>query len=361
MAQVETEQRHAAQAIHDALGVRLFKHPPEGFDPLQRREAAPQEQLVPASPVLIEQQHRLAVGAGPGPQAGGLDLHQRHQAVHLRLGGDQFRQDAAEAERVFAQCRTHPVVAGGGGVALVEDEIDHLEHRGQPWGEVAAPGNLEGNVRFGEGALGPHDALGDGRHRDEEGARDLFGGQAAEQAQREGDPGLGGEHRVASGEHEAQQIVADGIVDGRVEHRDRLLLSHRQLVAELGVFAVEQLVASQQVDRPMLGGGHEPGARVVRHARLRPPLERDDQRVLGQVFGEPDVAHHACQAGDEPGGFDPPDRLDGTMGVGGHGARKLICRTSHSPSHPGQYCVCRRMKARVASTAFCRDAHSSTA
>jgi hypothetical protein len=35
MAQVETEQRHAAQAIHDALGVRLFKHPPEGFDPLR--------------------------------------------------------------------------------------------------------------------------------------------------------------------------------------------------------------------------------------------------------------------------------------------------------------------------------------
>jgi hypothetical protein len=38
MAQVETEQRHAAQAIHDALGVRLFKHPPEGFDPLQAED-----------------------------------------------------------------------------------------------------------------------------------------------------------------------------------------------------------------------------------------------------------------------------------------------------------------------------------
>jgi hypothetical protein len=38
MAQVETEQRHAAQAIHDALGVRLFKHPPEGFDPLRAED-----------------------------------------------------------------------------------------------------------------------------------------------------------------------------------------------------------------------------------------------------------------------------------------------------------------------------------
>ena len=34
MAQIETEQQHAAQAIHDALGVRLFKVALEGFDPL---------------------------------------------------------------------------------------------------------------------------------------------------------------------------------------------------------------------------------------------------------------------------------------------------------------------------------------
>jgi hypothetical protein len=38
MAQIETEQHHAAQAIHDALGVRLFKKPPEGFDPLHAED-----------------------------------------------------------------------------------------------------------------------------------------------------------------------------------------------------------------------------------------------------------------------------------------------------------------------------------
>ena len=35
---VEIQQRHAAQAIHDALGVRLFKKAPEGFDPLQAED-----------------------------------------------------------------------------------------------------------------------------------------------------------------------------------------------------------------------------------------------------------------------------------------------------------------------------------
>jgi Peptidase A4 family len=66
MAQIETEQRHAAQAIHDALGVRLFKKPPENFDPLH---ADDRELLVygyPARPdkakhpELHETWHRMA-------------------------------------------------------------------------------------------------------------------------------------------------------------------------------------------------------------------------------------------------------------------------------------------------------------
>ena len=65
----------------------------------------------------------------------------------------------------------------------------------------------------------------------------------------------------------------------------------------------------------MLRGGHEPGARVVRDARLRPLLERGDQRVLRELFGQADVAHDPRQAGDEPGRLDPPDRVDRAMGV----------------------------------------------
>ena len=51
----------------------------------------------------------------------------------------------------------------------------------------------------------------------------------------------------------------------------------------------------------MLRRGHEPGARVVRDARLRPLLERGDERVLREILGQADVAHDAREAGDEPG------------------------------------------------------------
>ena len=105
-------------------------------------------------------------------------------------------------------------------------------------------------------------------------ARAISGGrEAPEQAQGQGDPGLGGEHRVAGGEHEAQQIVADVVVECAGEIRLGALLPRFELRPEHFVFALEQLVAAQAVDRPVLRRGHEPGARVVRDARLGPSFE----------------------------------------------------------------------------------------
>ena len=179
----------------------------------------------------------------------------------------------------------------------------------------APRGTSNGNARLGERPLGAHDALRDRRLRDEERARDLVGGQAAEQAQRQRDARLGGEHRMAGGEHEAQEIVADVVVERGVEVRHGRLLLDLELVAELLVLALEQLVAAQAIDGAMLGGRHQPGAGVVRDARLRPALERGDQRVLRQLLGQADVAHDAREAGDELRRLDPPDRVDRAMGV----------------------------------------------
>ena len=155
-----------------------------------------------------------------------------------------------------------------------------------------------------------------GRLRHEEGARDLVGGQAAEQAQRERDARLGRQHRMAGGEHEAQQVVADVVVERGVEVGPRPPARLRARGRAPRACARASLFAAQPVDRAVLGGGHEPGARVVRDARLRPLLERGDERVLRQLLGQADVAHDAREAGDQPGRLDPPDRVDRAMGVG---------------------------------------------
>src|SRR5436309_3032345 len=83
------------------------------------------------------------------------------QAVDLRLLRSELGQDTAETERVLAERGAHPLITGGRRVALVEHEVDHLEHRRQSGLELVSRWNLERDARRGEGPLGPDDALGD--------------------------------------------------------------------------------------------------------------------------------------------------------------------------------------------------------
>jgi len=233
--------------------------------------------------------------------------------VHLGILRRELGEDATKPQRVLAQRGSHPVVAGGRRVSLVEDEIDDLEHRREPLGALGPARDLERHLRLGERTLGPHDALRDRRLRQEKGARDLRGGEAAEQAQCQRDARLGGEDRVASGEHQTQQIVADVVVELRVDIRcfaqQLFLLSERlDLLGQPGLPA-------QRVDRPVLGDPHQPAARVVGHARLGPLRQRRDQRVLRELLRRPDVAHDAREPRDQPRRLDTPECVDGSVHI----------------------------------------------
>jgi hypothetical protein len=60
---------------------------------------------------------------------------------------------------------------------------------------------------------------------------------------------------VAGDEDEAEEIVVDMIVERRLEVW-RCVLLDLKLVTELGVLAVGEFVAPEEIDCPMLGGGH---------------------------------------------------------------------------------------------------------
>src|SRR6266850_7778206 len=240
--------------------------------------------------------------------------------MDFRLLRNQLGHDAAEAQRLLAQRGPHPVLARGRRVAFVENQIDDFEHRREARGEVLLARDFETDARLGERALRADDALGDGRLRNEKGARDLVGRETREQAQRERDARLGGEHRMAGDEHQAQQIVADVVVhaldQGGFVIRRRDLLLELHLAGELFMLALEKLVAPEMIESAVLGGGHQPGARVVGDARPGPGLERGEESVLRELLGEADVARHAREAGDDFRRLDPPDRVDRAMGGG---------------------------------------------
>src|SRR5207245_3089187 len=135
---------------------------------IQCRETPSDEEVVPARAVLVEQQDGLSRRAHARLRARPLDLHERDEAVDLRLLRSEFGKDTAEAERLFAERRPHPVVAGRSRVALVEDEVDHLQHRGQAGGKISTEGDLKGNERLAEGQIGPDDQLDTSTLRDVE-------------------------------------------------------------------------------------------------------------------------------------------------------------------------------------------------
>jgi hypothetical protein len=78
------------------------------------------------------------------------------------------------------------------------------------------------------------------------------------------------------------------------------MAASRSGAAELLLLAGQAGATAQQVDGAVLGRGHQPGARVGRHAGPRPLLERRHQRVLGQLLGDAHVTHDARQPGDQP-------------------------------------------------------------
>jgi hypothetical protein len=204
-----------------------------------------------------------------------------------------------------------------------------LEHRGEAGGQLLAARHFEGDLLLGQRLLGPHDALGDGRLGHEEGARDLLRGQAAEEPEGERDASLGGEHRMAGDEHQAQEVVAHVLVDRGLQVRHGQFLPDLHLAAHLLQLAVAAPVAAQDVDGAALRGGHQPGARVLRDARRRPLLDGGDQRVLRQLLGDADVAHHPRQAGDEPRRLDAEGRFDRLMIIGRwHGGRSEHLRAA---------------------------------
>src|SRR5438132_9163937 len=89
----------------------------------------------------------------------------------------------------------------------------------------------------------------------------------------------------------------------------------------------------------MLRGGHKPGTRVVRDARLRPLLERGDQSVLRELFGQTHITDAPRENSNDRGGLDPPDRVDRAMRMGSRHGYPSHHLQSAGASRTGRHCL----------------------
>ncbi len=186
---------------------------------------------------------------------------------------------------------------------------------------ASSPRNLERDLFVGKGSLARTMRLGDRRVRDE--PCDLVGRQTAEQAGVSRDQSSGGENRMAGGEHKAQEVVANVVVEGRVEIRLGQSLPGLKFATDFLVFALEPLVSPQEIERPMLRRGHEPGGRLCRTPDSG-HCSSGDKRIWASSSASRRRARSARPAMVRP--TRSPDRVDRAIDVGS--------RRSHRSTFP---------------------------
>src|SRR5690606_26244103 len=120
---------------------------------LQCSEPAADQELVPASPVLFQKQDRLAIRADSGASTRSLELQERDEAMDFGFRRAKACEHASQPQRLVAQLSAQPVLAGGGCVALVEDQVDHLEHRVEALRQLSGRRQLERYLRRAQGAF----------------------------------------------------------------------------------------------------------------------------------------------------------------------------------------------------------------
>lgn len=186
----------------------------------------------------------------------------------------ELGHDSSKPKRVIAQLWPKPVVAGRRRVTLVEDEVDHLEHRGQAIAQLGPAGHGKRDARVGQRALGPHDTLGNRGLWCQERARDFIGRQAADDAKRQRHACRRRKDGVAGREHQAEKVVADVVVKGGIQTRFRAVRLSVALMGQRFVVVLEARASSEMVNGPVLRHAHEPGGRIAWEAGCGPLLER---------------------------------------------------------------------------------------
>ncbi len=166
-------------------------------------------------------------------------------------------------------------------------------------------------------ALGPDEALGHARLGDQEGARDLDGGQAADLAEGQRYLRLGSQGGVAAREDERKPLVGN---------RAHLVLGFGQLGEALEKLRLtcQRAVAPNAVHGAVAGRRDDPRARIPGLAFSRPAFQSRREGVLNRVLGEVEVAEDADEDCDRMRPFLPENAFDRAQ-------RSTIGRTSIEP------------------------------
>ena len=153
---------------------------------LDQRLALDDRFACPERAILRFEQHRTTVGRRETRRSTCIvQQHERQQPHHLRLVWHEVAQRATEANRLGGQLVADDRVAGGGGIAFVEDQVDHRQHGVEPLWQQVICWDLIRDSRVADLALGSREALSERGFGHEQRAGYLRGREPTQRAQRQ--------------------------------------------------------------------------------------------------------------------------------------------------------------------------------
>ncbi len=205
-------------------------------------------------------------------------------------GGRILAKQSGQPSRLGAELDANGRFGRRAVIPLVEQQVERAPDGREPRGEIGV-GQIEQALRRCQHLLAARDPLLDRRAAGEERGRDLAGAKPAEDVEDQRDLGVFGKPRMTAGKHHPQLLVAD-------RAGGECLLDNRR-ARPLGLEQPAQLrrerpgrtLAAQDVERPILRGGHQPGTGILRDAARLPHLQRAAEGVLHDVFCQRQVVH----------------------------------------------------------------------
>ena len=208
-------------------------------------------------------------------------------------------QQSAEPNGFATELAAHERVAARRRVALGEHEVDHGEHRIESLGELARRRNAIRNARVANLAVARTSRcaiVGDG---DEKRARDLFGRETADRAQRQRDLRVARERRMAARE---DRVAAD-----RPRRRSRRRRRSLDPVSAAGVDVSARSPTRARASRRVRSIARkravliEPRDGLSWHSIARPLLHGNRERVLHRLLGGIEIAEEANERREDRG------------------------------------------------------------
>ena len=141
---------------------------------VDQRQTLSDHLLVPQRAILIIEQHQRAVGIEARRGSRVLQQQQRSQPHDLGLALEQPQQQPRQAYSLLAKGTADFGGVAGCGIALIENQIDHRGHRGEPFRALRRARRLERHVGIRHPGFRPRDPLLYRRFRNQERTRCLL-------------------------------------------------------------------------------------------------------------------------------------------------------------------------------------------